>query len=138
MLYLFFVFIYILWHPTRFPCQMMLVLFHSNTKGVTSGAGIASSSGVLSSSPVFSGILAVRSVVFSVVFRRSVFVILFLFFWYFLSLTTNTVDLNVQTFISVYINIYNEAPYLSRPSRVDTLYCYHYECVCNSVINIKS
>lgn len=69
------------------------------------------------------------------------FFLMFCFFFsfgIFVSLTTNTVDLNVQTFISVYINIYNEAPYLSRPSRVDTLYCYHYECVCNSVINIKS
>ena len=81
MLYLFFVCISIFWYPARFPCQMMLVLFNSNTKGVTSGAGIASSSGALSSSPVFSGILVVRSFVFGVVFRRSVFVILFLFLW---------------------------------------------------------
>ena len=80
-LFMLFVFISIFWYPTRFPCQMMLVSFNSNTTGVTSGAGIANSSGALSSSPIFSGILVVRSVVFGVVFRRLVFDILFLFLW---------------------------------------------------------
>jgi len=40
-----FVFIYIYWCPTRFPCQMMLVSFNSNTTGVTNGAGTANPTG---------------------------------------------------------------------------------------------
>jgi len=36
-----FVFIYVCWCPTRFPCQMMFMSFTSNTTGVTSGARTA-------------------------------------------------------------------------------------------------
>jgi len=39
-----FVFIYVYWYPTRFPCQMMFVSFNSNTMGVTGGAGITNPS----------------------------------------------------------------------------------------------
>jgi hypothetical protein len=39
--FIFYVFIYVSWCPTRFPYQMMLVSLNSNTTGVTSGAGTA-------------------------------------------------------------------------------------------------
>jgi hypothetical protein len=45
VLFMFFVCIYVYWCPTQFPCQMMFVLFNSNTTGVTSGAGTAIPSG---------------------------------------------------------------------------------------------
>ena len=46
----------------------------SNTKGVTSGAGTAYPSGTPEFTPVFSGVRVPQSLVFSVMFCRSLFV----------------------------------------------------------------
>ena len=50
----FFVFIYVYWCPTRFPCQMIFLLFNINTKGVgrvANGSGTAYLSGAHQSPP---------------------------------------------------------------------------------------
>jgi len=59
-----FVFIYVYWYPTRFPYQMMLVLFSSNTTDVTRGTGTANPSGAPSWGRV------ARSLVFFALFCR--------------------------------------------------------------------
>jgi hypothetical protein len=40
-----FVFIYVVWCPTRFSCQMMFVSLYSNTLVATCGSGSADLSG---------------------------------------------------------------------------------------------
>ena len=74
-------FIYVIcnkyWCPTLFPNQMMFASFNSNTKGVTIGAGTSNQI----SSPIFSGVSVAQSVVFCLMFCRSLFVLLSFFFW---------------------------------------------------------
>jgi len=70
-----FVFIYVNLYSTRFPYQMMFVSFKGNTTGVTYGAGTLTIPEHLSSPPVFSRVRVARSLVFSVVFFRSLFVV---------------------------------------------------------------
>ena len=47
----------------------------------TSGAGTADPSGAQEFTPVFSGVRATRSLVFMCMFCRSLFVLLYIFFW---------------------------------------------------------
>ena len=68
-----FVIIYVYWGQTRFPYQMMLVSFNSNTTGVAHGARTAS--GAYEFTPMFSWIRGARSLVFYVMFCRSFFVL---------------------------------------------------------------
>jgi len=55
---------------------MMLVSFNNNTTVVTSGAGLLTFPQCQDSPPIFSGIRVDQSIVFYVVFRRSLFVLL--------------------------------------------------------------
>ena len=66
-----FVFIYTYWCPTRFPYQMIFVSSNSHTTGVTCGAGPANPSGAPGRTLVFSGVPPARSLVFLVMFCRS-------------------------------------------------------------------
>jgi len=80
-IYVFFcVFIYVFWSPTRFPYQMMFVSFNSNTTGATCGAGTVKPFG-LEFTLGFSVVRVTRSLLFCVVFCRSLFVLLSNFFW---------------------------------------------------------
>jgi hypothetical protein len=72
-----FVFIYIYCCTKRFPYQMIMVLFNSNTTGVISGAGTAYPTVTTDFTPVFIG-----SLVFYVVLCRTLFLLLFFFYWY--------------------------------------------------------
>ena len=65
---------YRIWCTPRFPYQMK---FTSNTMGGTSGAGTTAN--LCRNTWVFCGVHVAKSWVFSVVFGRSLFVILFLF-----------------------------------------------------------
>ena len=58
---------------------MMLMSFNSNTEGNNSEAGTAYPSGTLESIPDFCGVPVARSLVFCVVFCRSLFVLLSFF-----------------------------------------------------------
>ena len=62
---------------------MMFVSFNINTTGVTSGAGTAYPARTPEFTPVFSGIRDAQSLVFCVMFCRSLFVLLSFFFWSF-------------------------------------------------------
>jgi hypothetical protein len=73
-----FVFIDVYWCPTRFPYQIMFVSFNSNTTGVTSGAGTANPSGAPEFISGFRGVHVARSLVFYVMFCRSVLVLFLL------------------------------------------------------------
>ena len=68
-----------------FPVLSSFMTYHRvcNTKGVTSGAGTANPSGEPDFTPVFSGVGVTRSLVFCVMFCRSLFVLLSLFIWSF-------------------------------------------------------
>ena len=65
---------------TRFHYDIVFVSFNSNTMGVTSEAGTINLMEHLSSLPVFSRVCIAQSLVFYVVFRRSLFAVLFLSF----------------------------------------------------------
>ena len=73
-----FVFIDVYWCPTRFPYQIMFVSFNSNTTGVTSGAGTANPSGAPEFISGFREVHVARSLVFYVMFCRSVLVLFLL------------------------------------------------------------
>ena len=73
--------IYVYLCPTRFPYQMMFVLFSRNMTGVTCGVRLLTLSEHLGSPPVFSGVRVTRSLVLCVVFCRLLFVPLSFFFW---------------------------------------------------------
>jgi hypothetical protein len=73
--------IYVYLSPTRFPYQMMFVLFSRNMTGVTCGVRLLTLSEHLGSPPVFSGDRVTRSLVLCVVFWRLLFVPLSFFFW---------------------------------------------------------
>jgi len=75
-----FVFIYVYWCSTRFPYHMMFVTLTVMT-GVTSGAGPAYPSWSLEFTSVFGGVRVAQSLVFYVVFCRSLFVILSFLLW---------------------------------------------------------
>ena len=55
---------------------MMSVSFNSNTMGVTSGTGTVNPPGAPELIPDFNGVRVARSLVFCVVFCRSLFVLL--------------------------------------------------------------
>ena len=76
-----FVFIFVYRCLTRFSYHMVFVSFNSNTTGVTHGTGTAYPSGALSSTPDFNGVRVARSLVFCVMFCRSLYVLLSFFFW---------------------------------------------------------
>jgi hypothetical protein len=59
-----FVFIYVHWCPTLFPCQMIFASFNSNTTGVANGTGTAKHFRNMSSPPVFSGVRVTRSLLY--------------------------------------------------------------------------
>ena len=59
---------------------MMFMSFNSNTTGVTCGEDTASHSGEPTFTPAFSGVSVTRSC-FCVMFCRSLFALLSLFFW---------------------------------------------------------
>jgi hypothetical protein len=61
--------------------MIVIVLFSSNTAGVIRGAGAAGASGAPEFTPCFSGVRVARSLVFFVVFCKSLFVLLFFFYW---------------------------------------------------------
>jgi hypothetical protein len=65
----------------RFPCQIIFMSFDSNTTGVTCGAGTANHSGTPEFTPGFSESRVAQSLVFCVVFGRSLFVLLSFFSW---------------------------------------------------------
>ena len=66
-----FVFIYIYCYPTRFPYQMMFVLFNSKTTSVTGGAGTDNPSGASEVSPrFFSKVPVAQSLIFYAMFCR--------------------------------------------------------------------
>ena len=69
-----FVFIYVSWHPMRFPYQTMFLSFNSNMMGVTGGTGTANISGA----PEFSLVCSAQSLISCVVFCRSLFVLFLL------------------------------------------------------------
>jgi len=59
-----------------------LFILHSNTMGGTSAAGTAYPSGKPPSSPPdFSGVYVAQSLVFDVMFSRSLFALVYFFFW---------------------------------------------------------
>ena len=62
-----------------FSCPMMFVSCNKNTTGITNGAGTANPSGAPEFTPCFSEVGVPQSLVFSVVFCRSLFVHLFFF-----------------------------------------------------------
>ena len=70
-----FVLMYAYWCPTRFPFQMTLVSFNSNRTDVTGGAETANLLEHLSSLPVFNGVRVSESLIFRVVFCRSLSVL---------------------------------------------------------------
>ena len=73
---------FILSKTTDTTCCWIITEFVARvTPSVTSGAGTAYPSGVPDLSPVFIGILVVRSLVFCIVFCRSLFVLLSFFNW---------------------------------------------------------
>jgi len=78
-----FVFIYVYWCPTRFPYPMMFVSSNSNMTGITCGAGTANPFGSPEFTPGLSGVrvTGIRSLVFCVMFCRSLLVLLSFFFW---------------------------------------------------------
>ena len=63
------------------PCQMMFVLLNSNMKGATSGAGTAYTYGDIEFTTGYLGVRVTRTLVFCVMFCRSLFVLLSSFFW---------------------------------------------------------
>jgi hypothetical protein len=68
-----------------FTCASLFMTYHqlynkSNSMGANSGTGTAYPSGDLISSPVFSGVRIGQSLVFCIVFRRSLFLLLSFFF----------------------------------------------------------
>jgi len=67
----------------------------SNTVGVTSGAETAYPSGTLEFTPVFSGVDVSRSLVFCVVFCRSLFVLLATMFSVLLRFTASDYPFNI-------------------------------------------
>ena len=75
------VFIYVYWYPTRLPYQMMFLSFNRNTTGTTNGTGTTYPPNVLEFTPSFSGVRAAQSLVFCVVYCRSLLVILFVILW---------------------------------------------------------
>ena len=75
-----FVLIYIYWCLTRYPYQVIIASVNRNTTGVTSGGKSANPSGAPDSTPGFSGVRATRSLVFCVVFCRSLFVFVLFYF----------------------------------------------------------
>jgi hypothetical protein len=76
-----FVFNEVYWCPIRFQYPMVFVSFNSNTAGVTCGTGSANPPKLPSLHSVFSGVRVALSLVFCVVFCRSLFVLLSFFFW---------------------------------------------------------
>jgi hypothetical protein len=72
-----FVFIYAYWCPTRFPHHMMFVSHNSTMMGATSGEGTVHPSG----EPDFTSVCIAQSLVFFVLFCRSLFVFLSCFYW---------------------------------------------------------
>ena len=73
-----FVFINTYWCVKRFLYHMMLVAFFGNTTDDTSRTGTVSPSGAYVFKPIISGVRVARSLVFCVVFCRSMFVIFLL------------------------------------------------------------
>jgi hypothetical protein len=69
-LFMFFVFVYVYWCPTRFPYQMMFVSFSRNKTGVTSGAVTTYFSEVPEFTLGFTGVHVAQYLVFYVVFCR--------------------------------------------------------------------
>ena len=53
VLLILFVFNYIYWFPTLFPCQMLFMSFNNNTTGATCGAGTTNPSGTPEFNPGF-------------------------------------------------------------------------------------
>jgi len=68
--------IYVYGCPTRFLCQMMFMPFNSNTMVVTSETGTANPSTAHEIILVFSWVRVTQSLVFCVMFCRSLFVLL--------------------------------------------------------------
>ena len=79
VLFKLFVFIYLYWYPTRFPYQMMFVLFNSSKTGATNWAGTAYLPGAPELSPIFLGLVFLNLQTFCVVFSRSLFCSCWLF-----------------------------------------------------------
>ena len=77
MFFLYVLCIYVCWCPTRFPYHMMFVSFNSTMTGATSGAGTVHPSG----EPDFTSVCIVQSLVFFIVFCRSLLVFLSCFYW---------------------------------------------------------
>ena len=76
ILLMLFVFIYVVWCPTRFSCQMMFVSYNSNIMGTTSIAGtVCILLEHLSAHPGFIGVRVTQSLVFCLVFYRPLFVL---------------------------------------------------------------
>ena len=76
VLFMLFVFIYVFWCQTRYQYQMAVVWFNNNATGITNGEGITYPSGAPAYTPVFSGVRVAQSLLFCVVFYRSLFVLL--------------------------------------------------------------
>jgi hypothetical protein len=74
--FMLFVFIYLYCCPIQFLYQMMILSFISNAKAITSGAGTANLPEYFSSLRYLRGFMLLKSLVFCVVFCRSLFVLL--------------------------------------------------------------
>ena len=71
MAYPVFLFIFVYWCSIRFLCQMIFVSCYSNTTGAANGAGTVHPSRAPEITMFFSGVRVVRSLVFCVMFCRS-------------------------------------------------------------------
>jgi len=81
VLFKLFVFIYLYCCPARFPYQMMFVLFNCKTMGVTSATGTANPSAEPTFTLIFCEVRVSQSLVFCVLFCRSLFVPLYFLLW---------------------------------------------------------
>ena len=106
VLFMLFVFIFTYWCPTRFLYQMMYVKFNSTMTGVTCGAETVNPSRTPQLTPAFNWVHIARSIVFCVMFYRSLFVFVSFFFW---PLCCLSFDLRLLLTLLVYYNFsYNE------------------------------
>ena len=79
---------------------MIFMSFSSTTTGVASGAGTVNPTGAYEFTPSFNGARVARSLVFCVVFCRSLFVLLSIFFWPLCCLSLFALRLLITTVVS--------------------------------------
>jgi hypothetical protein len=110
VLFMLFVFIYDMLCPTRFAYQMMFVSLSSNTPGITCGAGTANPSGAREFTTGFIEVCVARSLVFYVMYCRSLFGLLL--FVVYLRFTVLCCIFLITTFVSSHFSYINQIKHL--------------------------